>query len=181
MAGISKRALIRELEEKGVSVPSEKLVDKTPNAPVRLKAKEEIAISPETEVEKKIEMQEKIETLAELSQKLSALQERAGIEAKIKDIKFVQKMDEFAELILDALTEEKETLKTAIKNMIITGNMTKLRELMTAFGITVDKREQLLSFDQSRAANRSKRKLKLQVVWRNNDGDTSAVQAEVEE
>lgn len=136
--------------------------------------------SPKQELDKKIETQEQIDSLVTMTQDLIDMRKRASMQARMNDIKYVKQIDEFMGTVLEAITEDKEVLKTAIVNVIKQGKMTQFKHLMTALGIATDKRQMLLGFDETRdSGKQNEQKLQLQVVWENEKGGKMGVNASV--
>lgn len=139
-----------------------------------------ISINPEEYVVDLTGFETKIEELSQKTEELDSLREKMSIDAKFKDLEYVESIDSFISAVLGAMAEIKNdprALKTAVKTMIANGQFTKLRDLFTALGIAVDKRNEMLGYDSSRQ-QAGKRKLKLQVLWKGSTGDGAAIQAE---
>jgi hypothetical protein len=136
-------------------------------------------IDPAVETEKKIKAQEAIDSLAVYAQDLTEMRKQASIEARKADIDYINKLDRFISTTLEAITEDPETWKEIVKQMLQRGKMRELKDLMVSLGITMDKRESLLAFDDTRVKP-SKKKLKLNVVWQGSDGSKMGAQAEVD-
>lgn len=138
---------------------------------------ETVKITPDQEEEKKEVIGKNMESLAAMAEELDELRKEAAVLARKKDIDYVEKIDDFIKTILDTVSEDKEQMKESIRKMIKDGNMKALKEMMVALGISVDKREALLSYDEHRRKKDAK-KLKLQVLFRHSDGSQAGVSIE---
>jgi len=152
------------------------VMEKKPN-PLTEKIKKPVS----QEIAERAALKNDIETLTDLKNQLEERRNEANLLARLNDVEYVEKLDLFVSTVLDALTEDPEVTKEAIKTMVKSGNAAKLQNLMTTLGIAMDKRETLMGFDETRVGDRSKKKLKLQLAWKGsaNGENTLAVQAEV--
>lgn len=128
------------------------------------------------EEETAIEIYEEMDKLTVLSKDLEHIRQQVALEARRKDIDYVRKMDVVIDTILTTLTENKQKLSEAIVDMLDKGNMKALKELMVAFAVTVDKREAILGFDETRHAR--KRRMNLRVMFKGPDGTQAGVSIE---
>lgn len=85
---------------------------------------------------------------------LQVRQEQAAIEARYRDMRYIEQLDEFIDAVLDAMAKLREENPEFYKNMVEkafkNGNMKQVKDLLVALGVAYDKREQLLSFDNTR-------------------------------
>ena len=132
--------------------------------------------TPQQEEEQAAAIIRKGQNLTELVDDLEALRRRVAVEAKHKDIEYVRKTDRVINTILTTLTEHEEDFKNSILRMLKEGKMRDFKELMVAFGVTVDKREALLGFDETRSMK--KRKFRLKVAFKGADGSQAGIMVE---
>lgn len=85
---------------------------------------------------------------------LQIRQEQTAIEARYKDLEYLKMLEDIIESAYQALKEVQaetpEKFKEMARKSLSKGDFKQFRELMTALGIAYDKREQLLSFDETR-------------------------------
>lgn len=85
---------------------------------------------------------------------LQIRQEQTAIEARYKDLEYLKMLEDIIESAYQALKEVQaetpEKFKEMVRKSLSKGDFKQFRELMTALGIAYDKREQLLSFDETR-------------------------------
>lgn len=85
---------------------------------------------------------------------LQVRQEQTAIEARYRDMRYIEQLDEFIDAVLDAMAKLKEEnpefYKNMVENAFKNGNMKQVKDLLVALGVAYDKREQLLSFDNTR-------------------------------
>jgi len=85
---------------------------------------------------------------------LQVRQEQTAIEARYKDLEYLKMLEDIIEGAYQALKEVQaetpEKFKEMVAKSLNKGDFKQFRELMTALGIAYDKREQLLSFDETR-------------------------------
>ena len=85
---------------------------------------------------------------------LQVRQEQTAIEARYRDMRYIEQLDEFIDAVLDAMAKLREENPEFYKNMVEkafkNGNMKQVKDLLVALGVAYDKREQLLSFDNTR-------------------------------
>ena len=143
----------------------------------RLVSESKVKLTPTQETERKLELYDEIQSVTEISQELEALREKAALIARKKDIDYVLQLDEFIETVLSSLANDKHVLAESIAKMLRGGNTKLLKELMVALGISIDKREKLLGFDDQRRKQDS-RKLKFEVLWKGGDGSQAGVKIE---
>jgi hypothetical protein len=147
----------------------------------RLNPLQEMAeITPEKETDKALAVHEQIDSLAELSQQLQVLRERVAVEARRNDLEYVTKLDTIARTVLGTLADNTDMLRDAVLKMLDKGEIKRLKELMQALDLVVADRERLLGFDETRG-QMSKRKLRLQVVWKGTDGSSTGISVEADE
>lgn len=138
-------------------------------------------ISAAQEVEQKVEVYGKAETLAEVVQQFEQLREIAATMGKRNDIFHVSKIDTYLQEVLDIITSP-EALAGLTKNVSTKFEEGDLREIR-AFLQTVKElaeTKDLLSqsFDEGRTGGQ-KKKLKLELAFRNTDGTMVGAKAEV--
>jgi hypothetical protein len=138
-------------------------------------------ISAAQEVEQKVEVYGKAETLAEVVQQFEQLREIAATMGKRNDIFHVSKIDTYLQEVLDIITSP-EALAGLTKNVSAKFEEGDLREIR-AFLQTVKElaeTKDLLSqsFDEGRTGGQ-KKKLKLELAFRNTDGSMVGAKAEV--
>ena len=143
--------------------------------------------TPEQELEHKAELQNELNSLDALTKSLNEKmltekREEMMLTSRLKDIEYVNKMDELISIILDVLTEDgvKDKLRAGITKALEKGDMKQLKELMVAFAIPVDKREQLLGFDSTRTGD-NKKKAKISFMFSGSNGEKCAGQVEVDQ
>ncbi len=127
----------------------------------------------------KLEIIGEIDDLTAITQRLDDIRKEVAVEARRKDIDYIRKMDVVMDTILTTLEDNKDKLSAAILEMLEKGNMKGLKELMVAFAVTVDKREGMLGFDETRQAR--KRRMNLRVMFKGPDGTQAGVSIEQEE
>lgn len=137
-----------------------------------------VKVTPEQEEEKKMELYNEAESIAELKQRIEAMREEAATTARAKDIDYVCKMDNLIKAVLDAVSESEEDIKRTVQDMIKEGNMKAVKDLFVALGITIDKREMLLGFDETRKKQDGRQRLKFEVLWKSGDGSQAGVRIE---
>lgn len=85
---------------------------------------------------------------------LKVRQEQTAIEARYKDLEYLKMLEDIVEGAYQALKEVQaetpEKFKEMVTKALNKGDFKQFKELMTALGIVFDKREQLLSFDETR-------------------------------
>jgi len=98
-----------------------------------------------------------------------------ALEARLKDLKYIQKLDKVSETILDVLLED-DRLTNYLKKALDSGNVRAIQHVMVALGVTLDKREKLLGYDATRAAQMKKTQFK--VLFKGTDGSQAGVSVE---
>jgi hypothetical protein len=133
------------------------------------------------EVEQKVELYGKAETLAEVVQQFEQLREIAAAMGKKNDIYHVSKIDVYLQEVLDIITCD-EALDGLKANVIATfqkGDLREVRALMQTIKDIAETKDLLSqSFDEGRTGGQ-KKKLKLELAFKNNDGSMVAAKAEV--
>lgn len=142
-----------------------------------LDMKKRVKKTTQQEESQAIKLNHQMENLSELAKRLEDMREEAALKARHKDIDYVEKLDDFISTVLDTLIGNRKTLEKSIVKMLEKGEIKKLKELMVALGISVDKRENLLGYDETRRGA-DKRKLRLRVVWKGTDGSQGGVDVE---
>ncbi len=123
------------------------------------------------------EIYEDMDSLVEVSRQLQEMREKAALEARYNDIEYVNKIDDFISTILDSISENQEGLAKTVVKMLEQGDTKRLKDLMVALGISIDKREALLGYDEDRRGG-NKRKMRLRVAWKGTDGSEGGVSIE---
>jgi len=141
-------------------------------------AGDEVYISPLRETEMKLELYDQMQSIAEITEELERLRERAALVARKRDIDYVMQLDEVVETILSTLVDNKANLANFVTKILQSGNARHLKELMVALGVTIDKREALLGFDQERSKGGQKKKMRFEVLWKGGDGSQAGVKIE---
>ncbi len=108
-------------------------------------------------------------------QELEKRREVQALEARLKDIGYIRKLDEVSETILDVLLED-DRLVDYLKRILDSGNVRAIQHVMVALGVTLDKREKLLGYDETRAAQTKKTQFK--VLFKGADGSQAGVSVE---
>jgi adenine-specific DNA methylase len=121
-----------------------------------------------------------IESLNKLTTELEEKRQFSTVESRLKDLQYVEKIEEFLDIVMDAMTCDPALLKKGIQDMIAAGKMDKLQSLLTSLGIAMDKRSMALQvFDDARENAGSKKKIKLNLMWKQGEDGTQGIQAEV--
>ena len=108
-------------------------------------------------------------------QELEKRREVQALEARLKDIGYIRRLDEVSETILDVLLED-DRLVNYLKKILDSGNVRAIQHVMVALGVTLDKREKLLGYDATRAAQMKKTQFK--VLFKGTDGSQAGVSVE---
>lgn len=119
--------------------------------------------------------QDNIATMELSRQELEKEREVQALEARLKDIGYIRKLDEVSETILDVLLEDNR-LVNYLKKALADGNARAIQHIMVALGVTLDKREKLLGYDETRAAQTKKTHFK--VLFKGADGSQAGVSVE---
>jgi len=125
-----------------------------------------------------------MEKLATLANELEERRQEVALTERERDIEYIERMDDMLRSFLNAfaevLQEGEITLKESIKKALENGRFDRIRDMMVAMlGIPMDKREALLSFDETRQKKKGGR-MKLEVVWKNNTGEQCGVRVEAD-
>ncbi len=114
--------------------------------------------------------------MIELSkQELEKQREVQALEARMKDLGYIRKLDEVSETILDILLEDGR-LTNYLKKILDSGNVRAIQHIMVALGVTLDKREKLLGYDETRLKQTKKTQFK--VLFKGADGSQAGVSVE---
>lgn len=118
---------------------------------------------------------------AMLAADLQAEQDVMAMEARFNDLDHIRKLDQISEYILsaiqEAIAEDPVAFKEAVKKIIKDGKFKSLEQLLSAIGIGMDKRENMLStFDNTRG--KSNKRMKLQLHFKGAGGEQVGVQVE---
>ena len=108
-------------------------------------------------------------------QELEKRREVQALEARLKDLRYIQKLDEVSETILNVLLED-DRLTNYLVKALDSGNVRAIQHIMVALGVTLDKREKLLGYDETRAAQTKKTQFK--VLFKGADGSQAGVSVE---
>lgn len=135
--------------------------------------------TPVQETEQAIAIQEKMESLAEMHEKLVERQREVALDSRKRDLDIIEKLASVVENILDPLMEEtsKPELKKAIEKIVAAGDFKKLREIMYVVDSALERREALLGFDETREDNR--KKCKLRFLFKGKDGSMAGTEIEL--
>ena len=119
--------------------------------------------------------QHDIEIVELQKQELEKRREVLALEARLKDLRYIQKLDEVSETILDVLLED-DRLTNYLKKALDSGNVRAIQHILVSLGVTLDKREKLLGYDETRAAQTKKTQFK--VLFKGADGSQAGVSVE---
>lgn len=137
-------------------------------------------INPLAEVEEKIQLQGKTETLAEVVQQFEQLRDIAAAMGKKNDIYHVSRIDRYLQEVLDVITSDDAigALTVNILSTMKTGEMREIRALIQTIKDLAETKELLSqSFDDGRMGGQKKH-LKLQLAFTNADGSMVAAKVE---
>lgn len=139
-------------------------------------------IEPIEETIEKIQLEGKTETLAEVVRQFEQLREIAVALGKKNDIYHVTRIDMYLGEVLDVITSP-DAISGLTQNIIRTMGSGDLREIRALIQTVKDLAEtkDLLSqsFDDGRGVGGQKRRMKLEVAFKNSDGTMVAAKAEV--
>lgn len=124
----------------------------------------------------------KEQMLAEIEEErevLAAKREKKSLEARMKDLVYIDNIDQITQKLVDKLLEE-DKLDKFIDRMLEEGKGRDLQAIMIALGITLDKREKLLGFDEERLRRGEGKKTMFKVVFKGADGSQAGVSVETE-
>ena len=149
------------------------------------KKNEIIDVTPEVVSEAKelaiIEERERLARIDKSRTELARIREVKAIEARLKDMEYIEKLDKVGESILEVLLEDDRLIKH-MKKALDGGNAKQLQHILVSLGVTLDKREKLLGYDEERAKQGlGAKKTKFQVVFRGPDGAQAGVSVETNE
>jgi|BioPla2DNA2_1021312.scaffolds.fasta_scaffold128426_2 hypothetical protein len=116
-----------------------------------------------------------VATIDQSKQELEKRREVLALEARLKDLRYIQKLDEVSETILDVLLED-DRLTNYLKKALDSGNVRAIQHILVSLGVTLDKREKLLGYDETRAAQTKKTQFK--VLFKGADGSQAGVSVE---
>ena len=116
-----------------------------------------------------------VEMLELSKQELEKRREVQALEARMKDLGYIRKLDEVSETILDILLEDGR-LTNYLKKILDSGNVRAIQHIMVALGVTLDKREKLLGYDETRLKQTKKTQFK--VLFKGADGSQAGVSVE---
>jgi len=133
------------------------------------------------EIESRVEVYGKAETLAEVVHQFEQLREIASAMGKKNDIYHVSKIDTYLQEVLDIIVSD-EALTGLQKNVIDkfkTGDLREIRALMQTVKDIAETKDLLSnSFDEGRTGGQ-KKKLKLELAFKNSDGSMVGAKAEM--
>lgn len=139
-------------------------------------------ISSAQEIESRVEVYGKAETLAEVVQQFEQLREIASAMGKKNDIYHVSKIDTYLQEVLDIIVSD-EALAGLQGNVIEkfkTGDLREIRALMQTVKEIAETKDLLSqSFDEGRSGGGQKKKLKLELAFKNSDGSMVGAKAEI--
>ena len=138
-------------------------------------------ISASQEIEQRVEMYGKAETLAEVVQQFEQLREIAATMGKRNDIFHVSKIDTYLQEVLDIITspEALAGLTKNVSNKFEEGDLREIRAFLQTVKELAETKDLLSqSFDEGRTGGQ-KKKLKLELAFRNTDGSMVGAKAEV--
>ena len=124
----------------------------------------------------------KEQVIAELEEQKDVLalhREKKSLEARMKDLVYIDRIDQITAKFVDKLLEE-DKLEKFLDRMLEEGKGKDLQAIMISLGITLDKREKLLGFDQERL-QRDKKRQTFKVVFKGADGSQAGVSVESSE
>lgn len=124
----------------------------------------------------------KEQVIAELEEQKDVLalhREKKSLEARMKDLVYIDQIDQITAKLVDKLLEE-DKLEKFLDRMLEEGKGKDLQAIMISLGITLDKREKLLGFDQERL-QRDKKRQTFKVVFKGADGSQAGVSVESSE
>lgn len=124
----------------------------------------------------------KEQVIAELEEQKDVLalhREKKSLEARMKDLVYIDQIDQITAKFVDKLLEE-DKLEKFLDRMLEEGKGKDLQAIMISLGITLDKREKLLGFDQERL-QRDKKRQTFKVVFKGADGSQAGVSVESSE
>jgi hypothetical protein len=124
----------------------------------------------------------KEQVIAELEEQKDVLalhREKKSLEARMKDLVYIDQIDQITAKFVDKLLEE-DKLEKFLDRMLDEGKGKDLQAIMISLGITLDKREKLLGFDQERL-QRDKKRQTFKVVFKGADGSQAGVSVESSE
>jgi hypothetical protein len=110
---------------------------------------------------------------------LVAKREKKALEARMKDLVYIDQIDQITAKLVDKLLED-DKLEKFIDRMLEEGKGRDLQAIMIALGITLDKREKLLGFDEERLRRGEGKKTMFKVVFKGADGSQAGVSVETE-
>ncbi len=128
-----------------------------------------------------IEERERLAKIDKSRTELARIREVKAIEARLKDLEYIEKLDKVGESILDILLEDDRMVKH-LKKALASASAKQLQHILVSLGVTLDKREKLLGYDEERAKQGlGAKKTKFQVVFRGPDGAQAGVSVETNE
>jgi hypothetical protein len=132
--------------------------------------------TPEAEIEQGLVIQEETESLTAQMQVLQGLRQQVMVQSKRKDLEVISKTEQLQDIILDSLIKCAGHLESSIEKMVKKANAKELRELTMMLKLINEIRADALGFDETRGGG--KKKMKLQVAFKNSDGSQVGVSLE---
>jgi len=122
----------------------------------------------------------KEQVIAEIEEQKDVLalhREKKALEARKKDLVLIEDIDKISRKLIDRLLDG-DRLDKFVDRMLKEGKGKDLQAIMIALGITLDKREQLLGFDESRMRRGEGKRTQFKVVFKGADGSQAGVSVE---
>lgn len=116
-----------------------------------------------------------VATIDQSKQELEKRREVQALEARMKDLRYIQKLDEVSETILNVLLED-DRLANYLVKALDSGNVRAIQHILVSLGVTLDKREKLLGYDETRLKQTKKTQFK--VLFKGADGSQAGVSVE---
>ena len=134
-------------------------------------------ITPDQEEDVALRVREEVDSLAVMMKQLSELRQVVSLEARKTDLEQIQKIGKITGTLLDIVVDNYENIREAMSEALKKGNLRALKDISEAIQRMAEVREMLLGFDETRQAQ-SKRKMRLQVVWKGTDGSSGGLNIE---
>ena len=122
----------------------------------------------------------KEQVIAEIEEQKDVLalhREKKALEARKKDLVLIEDIDKISRKLIDRLLDG-DRLDKFVDRMLKEGKGKDLQSIMIALGITLDKREKLLGFDESRMQRGEGKRTQFKVVFKGADGSQAGVSVE---
>ncbi len=133
------------------------------------------------EVEAEVVEETALVSLDKKREVLAREREIKAMEAREKDLYFVEGLSNISQTIVEKMLES-DNLQKFIDKLLKEGKGKDLQALMISLGITLDKREQLLGYDDTRRQQGlgGGRRTKFEVVFKGADGSQAGVRVETD-